>query len=254
MPYERYRRIIHQHANPLLLPTDDQAVKGRVDDMVKAALVTVAETERKVSDRKLLSVAPMVARRAQGRGYPSETTNERRWSDGTVDYSCRFLGCDYTALSRKSVGSHWRTHVLAGEAEKQVQPKATVDIPAYEVAHRDGYTPRKERVSALAEVLAALDLWAMSPQEVAEFVLNWQHEQSSTGSRVAAEREDLTSDDVLNRIRALLDNGTYLRQQEEITELRQQTEALSVDLNAALDEANQAKERWETLRELMADA
>jgi hypothetical protein len=273
IPYEQYKRIIHRHANPLLV--DALAKEGEPDvragDVITAEQVAAAkpaptprafvsadedlvlpDDEPEVSDRKLVRVEPMIARRRQGKGYPSGTTNQRQWSDGSVDYACRFEGCDYESPNRKSVGAHWRLHVHGGDVEKQVQPHPTVAIEEYEVAHREGYTPRRERVSALAEVLAALDIGAMSHEDLAEFVLNWQHEQSTSGTRLAAEREDLTSDDILNRIRALLDNGTYLRQRDEIAALQAGKTQAEADLYEALTRAQDAEDKWTALRELIA--
>lgn len=270
-PLEQYKRIIYKHGNPLLMEqmTSDEKMHEMVENVVAAELVAeraaksvVAEpvTEPKtvttpepvkVSVRKLVSIGPMIARRSQGRGYPSETTNERRWSDGTVDFSCQFDGCDYASDERRSVGAHWRTHAITDGLGPRKQPKPTVQIEDYEVAHREGYTPRRERVGALAEVLDALDLDKMSAEELAEFVLHWQHEQSSTGTRLAAEREELTSDDVLNRIRALLDNGTYLRQRDEIAALRDEMGRRRDSEAEALTRAQNAEDKWTALRELM---
>lgn len=265
IPWERYRRLIQKHANPLLLPKDGkpetgEAILDRIEHahrQAEAKEVSAPETPALTGDgaaRTVVSEAPMLAHRGQGKGYPSVTTNERKWSDGSIDYTCRSEGCDFASLDRRGVGPHWRSHVSRGEEQPAGVPTMTVDTPPHEPAYtKDGYTPRRERVSALAAVLAALDLAAMSAEELAEFVLNWQNTQSAEGGRLAAEREEMTSDDVLNRIRTLLDNGTYLRQQEEISTLRAEMNQLAEDCAEAQQEAQAAKERWDTLRSLMED-
>ena len=203
--------------------------------------------------RYVVSEVPMMAHRGQGKGYPSPTTNERTWSDGTVDYTCRSEGCDFSVEKRMGVGSHWRSHVARGEEQPAPKPKETYVTPPHEPAYTHGYTPRRERVTALSRVLEALDLTAMTAEELAEFVLSWQHEQSEAGTRVAAEREEMTADDVLNRIRSLLDNGTYLAQQERITALEQDVQSLVQDVTVAQMEAQRAKETLATFRELVAE-
>ena len=205
------------------------------------------------AERYIVSEVPMMAHAGQRKGYISPTTNERTWSDGTIDYTCRSEGCDFATDERHGVGRHWRTHVRAGEEKPADQPRDRFVTPPHEPLYQMGYTPRRERVTALSKVLEALDLTAMTAEELAEFVLNWQHEQSETGSRVAAEREEMTADDILNRIRSLLDNGTYLAQQERITLLEQDMRAMVNEVVAAQDEARRAKETLATFRELVAE-
>lgn len=150
------------------------------------------------------------------------------------------------------IGSHWRRHVSRGEEQPAPKPNEMYVVPPHEPAYeRTGYTPRRDRVSALAQVIAALDLEAMTAEELAEFVLDWQHSQSESGSRHAAEREELTPEDILNRIRTMLDNGTYLKQQEEIDALREERDILDAAVTAAEGRARDAQDRWDTLRSLM---
>jgi hypothetical protein len=204
-------------------------------------------------ERYVVSEFPMLAHAGQKKGYISPTTNERAWSDGSVDYTCRSEGCDFATDDRSGVGRHWRTHVRAGEEQSVEQPRETYTVPPHEPIYQMGYTPRRERITALSRVLESLDLTAMTAEELAEFVLNWQHQQSESGSRMAAEREEMTSDDVLNRIRSLLDNGTYLAQQERITQLEQDVQSLVTDVTVAQTEAQRAKETLATFRELVAE-
>lgn len=291
IPYQRHKATIAKYASPLLIGgnSSDEAVEALVATSRTAERIASdkravreaadhreIEQAKKVSDpetpatliaedeeghpdapsfgRHVVSESPMMAHRSQGIGYLSPTTNERRWSDGTVDYTCRSEGCDFDSKERLSVGRHWRKHVRAGEEEAADEPRLSIKTEPHEPVYtRTGYTPRQERVDALAEVLAALDLSSMDATELAEFVLNWQHERSEAGDRLASEREPLTEGDILNRIRALLDNGTYLAQQERIATLEQNVQSLVQDVTVAQSEARRARETLATFRELVAE-
>lgn len=303
IPYQRHRTTIEKYANPLLLPGNDEQVKGLAHQVIAAEDYAVSQrkaaekkAEREEQERReqadredeyaksypqsrrgvsaaetpepdvefdvtkivpdarhVVSEEPMMAHKGQREGYISPTTNVRTWSDGSVDFTCRSEGCDFARDDRHSVGRHWRKHVTDGTEQPAGRPVERYRTPPHEPLYVTGYTPRRERVGALAEVLAALDLKAMTSEELAEFVLNWQHEQSQAGSRVAAEREEMTSDDVLNRIRSLLDNGTYLAQQEEISRLRADMTTMQQTADQCREEARRAKETLATFRELVAE-
>lgn len=285
IPYARYKKMISEHANPLLVPaTDERAMdyadtmiqherqvakkreEERVGTQIETAMMEAVEKVEEVSSRKptrpplkertqatryVESETQMMAHRGQRRGYLSPTTNERKWSDGTVDFTCRSEGCDFSSESRGGISRHWRSHVSRGEEQAGLTSEQTYVTPPHEPIYNMSYTPRRERVNALSAVLAALDLNAMTAEELAEFVLNWQHEQSESGSRMAAEREEMTDGDILLRIRSLLDNGTYLNQQEEIENLKVQVADLDQAKCEAVATAQAAQERWTTLRSLM---
>ena len=198
---------------------------------------------------------PMIARRSQGHGYPSPTTWQVDYSDGTTVYRCRFDGCDYESDNRRGPGAHYPTHGVPVPD----QPPPMVTIPEHEPAyHKDGYTPRVDRVRALAAVLKAAmeagidwsDLGAAAETLAAE-ALEWAHQQSTESGLLSAEREPLTAEEMLTRIRNMLDNGEYLAQRAEIADLRTRMAEVEQREKHAVAEAEDLQGTLDTLRELI---
>ena len=261
------KRKISKYANPLLMPDVDnpRSIDAHADRVVKQmdraeakrTREAVAQAEQKIADKKpiesslvtaryIMAEGPMIAHRSQGRGYPSPTTIERRWSDGEVDYACAYEGCDYTATGRMGVSSHWRAH---GVPADRYRPASIVTPPHDPAYKREGYTPRADRVAALARVLqAALESgdidWsdpAAAAETLAAEALAWAHEQSTSSGLLAAEREPLTAEERLDMIRNMLDDGLYLSQRNEIADLRART----AELEAMAEEAETARQAAE---------
>lgn len=238
-----------------------------LDEAASEGKAKVEQAEN--SDRFITHEGPMIARRAQGKGYLSETTIERQWSDGTADFKCAYPECTdgpdggpFISAHRLGIRGHWLKHVNAGEVQKMgAIPEAKVEIPPYEPAYeRKQYTPRVDRVRALKRVLLdaiekGLD-WS-DPDAAAETLaaeaLAWSHEQSSSGSGLAAEREPLSAEQMLERIRTMLDNGEYLRQRDEIADLRTQMAEMGNRLDEVESERDRLKDERAALRDLLAD-
>lgn len=210
-------------------------------------------------DRHIVSSAPMMAHRGSGLSYPSETTIERHWSDGSTDYKC--VVCDYTSTHRQGVSGHYQTHVRKGEAQatrsQQKKDSLLIADPTYtEPAYTKGYTPRRTRVEALMASLLELGLEAFkTPQELAEAVakasLQWVHEQSNAGTKFAAEHEELSDADILTRIRSLLDQGEYMEQRERMIQLEEELTDVRSQLTESQARATRAEERFQAFRELV---
>ena len=205
--------------------------------------------------RTITSEGPMIARRSQGHGYPSPTTWQVDYLDGGTVYQCRFEGCDFESENRRGPGAHYPTHGVPVPE----QPPPMVMIPEHEPAyHKDGYTPRVDRVRALAAVLrkameAGID-WNdldAAAQTLAAEALEWAHEQSTESGLLSAEREPLTAEEMLTRIRNMLDNGEYLAQRAEIADLRTRMAEVEQREKEAVEQATDLQETLDTLRELI---
>jgi hypothetical protein len=190
----------------------------------------------------IVSEKAMLAKgKSHDAAYQSETTIERRWSDGTVDYKC--TECDYTSPNRLSPSKHYANTHSVGQAPKPPQFKA--DVPDAAV-----YRPRRKRVEALSAMLRGLmDAGWTDPDVLAEKALQWVHEQSRQGTEHAAETEDLTPEDILNRIRLLLDDGGMAQVQQAVASLEQQV----VDLESRLTAEREAREKAERERDDVED-
>lgn len=209
------------------------------------------ESEAPVSEQReahIVSERPMLARSSGDDGYESPTTIERKWSDGSKDYKC--VECNYTsAASRGSVAAHYgKSHSKpGGRGEKPETFK--VDIPDARV-----YSPRQTRIDALAEWIGELIRGEGDPKEVAKAALTWVNEQSRRGTSFAAEREELSAEDTLSRIKMMLDDGSYFRQRQELETLEQRMADMEEQVLASQTRADEAEARadeaWGNLRAL----
>jgi hypothetical protein len=233
-------------------PEEAPVTRRRAKAAERAAAIEQAAEQRVAAkpERTLVSEKPMLARAHEGRAYESKIAIERTWSDGTIDYKCTL--CDYTG-ERLSVRGHWQKHVRSGEVEAAAGkrgPEFQADVP-----NAVTYRPRQSRIEALAQYLA--DLWADNEtpdfNALAKDALTWVHEQSSQGTDLAGEREELTSDDILNRIRTLLDQGQYQQQQTEIDRLSREVMDMRLALDAANTRSDLLQSKLQAFRELVVE-
>lgn len=227
----------------------------------------VTETERSgpsgLLEDRVVDASPMIAHRGssetEGRGYLSPTTLEVKWASGRTTYRCRLEGCTdgedggpYESAWRRGPGAHWALHVNRGEAvpaSTMERAAAPIILPPWEPAYKKGgYTPRVDRVRALAlhfqQVMEAGIDWSDLPAAVetlAAEALTWAHEQSNQAGELAGEREPLTAEEILVRVRNLLDNGEYMAQRAEIAAQRQRIDALE-EMTLAADLAREKAE------------
>lgn len=196
------------------------------------------DTTPQLTDRHVVSERPWMAHQSSGSGtshakaYPTRSTIERLWSDGTKDYRCAYDGCEVVKDRPKQIVTHFAAkHVRFGNLEKQGRPTELVDDPNFEGT---GLTrkvrPRKSRIDALARHLEGLDLSALNAEELAEETLTFLAELSNSGSSLSQEREPLTPEQIITRIRTLVDPGTYVEQQEVLEERDLQIALLEEEL------------------------
>lgn len=219
----------------------DQMVDQRPKPEPKPTPKVLAKRKVPVSsesepERRIVSEQPMMAKAAEGRGYESKVAIERTWSDGSIDYKC--VDCDYTTPKRLSIRGH-RT--------RSDHQKRGADAPRIraEVPNAAQYRPNKNRVAALAEALAeAMKNGMTDPEAIAQEALTWVHEQSKKGTQYADEREPLTAEDTLARIKMLLDDGTQVT---AITERDEKIAELQAQVDHTEEQASKLQERVEEL-------
>lgn len=189
-------------------------------------------------NRHIVSEGPMRAKAGDRSAYDSEVTIQRLWSDGTKDYKC--VKCDYWSTQRQSVAAH--------NARKH--PGVTSPRPAtYQAVVTDAtvYAPRQTRIDALAQVIeealtaAMQDGGKLDSAQIAKTALTWVHDQHRKGTEFSEDVEPRTPDEVLNRIRTLLDDGTRLRETQRLSEL--ETRVLEAE-----ERAEQAEKRADQAR------
>lgn len=221
--------------------------------------VAARPTDMVQADVHIVSEAPMLAKANERYGYTSESTIERKWSDGSVDYLCSFPKCGFHTPHRLGVRSHWTKHRGKGLTARP----ATF---AAEVPDAVVYGPRQSRIDALAAFLKEQYEAGVDPgnpnffEVLAKVSLTWVHEQSKNKTEHAAEREPMSDTDMLNRIRTLLDQGQYLALQQQVSSNEETIASLTSRVEAAEafaaeqeDRANKAYGNLDTLRELLND-
>jgi len=230
-------------------PALEEARQQKAEERAERSKQKAASSESEPAH--IVSEKPMLAKSHEGRGYESRVAIERRWSDGTTDYKC--VDCEYTTPNRLSVRGH-RTR--ADHRKVDPPPK---DFKT-EVPNAARYAPRQARIDALAAVLAEMP--DAEPDAIAKAALMWVHEQSKHSTALADEREPMTAEETLERIKALVDTGNErLEQQRQMEELTEQVEALTTRVEQAetyaIEQATRADKATATLdalRDLVTEA
>jgi hypothetical protein len=186
----------------------------------------------KVTRRKLRIVReePWSAHRnAKGETYPSEAVMERHWSNDTVDYACRWEGCEYTDDSPHSVASHNASH----KRGMGTQPQPAVDGLDPEWAANPRRTTRirnlaREIDGALKAAMAAGV--TPDPEWLAQWIIDHRIESLPSDSPIS---EPLTPEQILDKIAALVDRGRGQVLREQVDTLQSQVEGFMSEVAAA---------------------
>jgi hypothetical protein len=211
----------------------ERRAQGRSESEPIPAYANGSKDQEAKRDRTIVSEQPMTAKASEGRGYESKVAVERHWSDGSVDYKC--VDCDYHSDNRLSIRAHRSGAKHSARGRDRASTKVEVPLAAT-------YKPRENRIKGLAEWLKEAIEGGASPEEIARHALTWMHEQTRHGTGEAAEREPMTAEETLARIRLLLDDGS----QQKIVELTQQID----DLNTERTKLNERVEELESFIEL----
>lgn len=204
----------------------------------KAAVKAVPALLDKPDHGHILSEKPMLAKASEGKGYESRIATERLWSDGHTDYKC--VDCDYSSDNRLAIRGH---RSGAGHGKKGGEEPARFDT---EVPKAVVYNPRQDRVDALAQVIGLMFEEGADPQGIARAALVWVKEQAKKGTALAEERDTDGREDILARIRTLVDDGSMLRMQQHV-------DALEERLVAAEQRAEQSQNNLRAFRELVSE-
>lgn len=171
----------------------------------------------------VVKVKPWMAKHSisgsQARTYESKAVLERKWSDGSADYQCSL--CDYTNAEARSVSAHY------GKSHPE-QPAT----PAYEEvmvnpgAHWTPTERQQGRIRRLAnEMQAASEALGgeMTAYECAQWIV--QHRDEARDKHLEDEGTPLTNDQVVARIRSLVDGGVYADLLARLDEVQMQCAA-----------------------------
>jgi hypothetical protein len=235
----------------------EDAAAADVDTGMDREPVVEPERDDEVSVRVAAYVVrqqPWLAHRSPAEGggirYSSKAVLERRWSDGRVDYKCS--RCDYRNENPKSVATHYgrsKDHPAVGEDEGFVRDaQYTSPLSTREAARVTRWQHRLERA------MAGLDRESDDfVRELAERLVD------QTEYTPATDREPLTAEQVLDRVRRLVDTGEYVAAQERTAELELELETIRATVAEARSEADRERarateyqDRWDALSAIVA--
>ena len=228
---------------------------------VKEPAPAVAEVaESKVSAHRKVRITreePWSAvRNHRGETYPSDAVMERHWSNGTTDYACRWEGCEFTDDSPRTVAAHNGSH----KRGQGTGPRPEVDgVDPEHVSN-----PRKiTRVRNLAREIDGALTAAIAAGITAdpEWLAQWIIDHRIDALPAAGEEPvPLTSEDILDKIAALVDRGRGKVLREQVDTLQIQVEGFMAQVAAAEAKAKAAEDRasWadgnlQALSELLDD-
>lgn len=164
-----------------------------------------------------------------GKSYPSQTTLERHYSDGSTEYVC--VCCQAVSENRRAFGgAHWAMHVRKNEAkpvDDDQNRKNLIDDPSYtEPAWTRKADLRAKRIAELTSLLNDLDFDGLTNEEIAEKVMDFLGDNGMGGGG-GGSAAPLTAEETLDRIRTMIDRGTYAAQEQAIYEREKQLDDLT---------------------------
>lgn len=201
---------------------------------------------------------PWKARRGNDRDgaryYDSQTTIERKWSDGSVDYRCAKQDCDYTAPMPRSVVRHFgmsKDHPTMTDG----YGRDTYRGPAYEPGTRKQAGPAASKLAReIEDALRALngDAEAMEADELAAALAQAIVQRRAEDAGEAKPAQPLTAEQILSRIRNLVDDGSYFELAEKEQQDKMRIAGLEAELVQARLDAELERDRVEEVREQRA--
>jgi hypothetical protein len=220
--WERHLEVQRLGKATEALLSDDKGFDPVVDAVIAAGVQKRVEalTEAPVDTDPLPSVVsrkPWLARQGTHREkgttslYESGAVVEVTYSDGSMSYECSVESCDYTSDNPRSVSSHFRAHVRAGEVEPVghlARPSVARDVPIDPETigtqyPGKGYEPSDRLIRALMDFLAEQgDMGGL--EETAIAALTWFRTRPDLGDAEARGREPLTDTQIVERIRLLV--------------------------------------------------
>jgi hypothetical protein len=258
---EKARRVREREERKAFAKAERKAQRERAKQ--KESTPVIAEALRDAVESKgryIVSEKPIVVASggASLKGYTSESTIERSWSDGSVDYACAVEGCDFTSESRLGPSrGHRRWHVGRGDVAARGKSHvglSEVDLPKDRRPKKEKSVefvdelPESQPKSEPTNLVGAL-------KAVLEGGIDWSDVNKAAGILAATAEKWAPKDgnETLDQIRALLDDGESQRQADEIASLRAQNAALEVRATSAEEEAEKAREALRTLGQMAAE-
>ena len=261
----QFMRWIKAHSTPeiqelwdVAVESDDPLIKDVLaDSIVKKQAQQIVSEQMERAEKEFIEamkkspqlvieplIRPYLARKHSGKDggtrYESQTTLERIWPDGSVDYTCALDGCDYASEKSRSVAMHYgQEHTRKGETEPAGEGPHVLD-PDYTEPLTSRYRPTERLLTTLAGFLAEHS-WD-NVDDLALLFLTWANERPDLDHEPRP-LVPLTDRQMIDKIRLIVGQPD---QSEEIAALKQE----NLDL---ANEVTRLKEERAALRDLLSE-
>lgn len=196
-------------------------------------------------------LAHYAANKRGGRRYESKATVERVWSDGHIDYRCAWPGCPFTDDVPQRVSSHYARTKDHHPVEEPAYDDMLFD-PSYVEPVSDREVARTKRVDRLRDrIMIALRGLDLEADDFALRLADRLTPEASTDDE--HDLPPLTSEEILERVRRLVDRGEYLAARDKVVGLEEQVGKLQASLDEQTHIAERAVERWRTLKSIVSE-
>lgn len=241
-------------------------------------------------DPVVTKIKPWIARHSLrkegGEVYESRAVLERKWSDGTLDYICPYEGCGFTNVAPRPVSAHYGGKHSKERPASQVVSERFLD-PGMAWTPSERQAGRIHRLSReIDQAYTGLGEDKATPDNIAEWIVKHRDAERD----LTDDTTPLTGDQIVERIRRLVDGGAYadlmarIEQMEigatakieearhqlsskevgytntirameaQLTEKDQAVEAAQHETEVAQQRESEARERWQALREMINES
>lgn len=224
---------------------------------VAAAPAPAAATAEVPSVRAEVSVSPLKAKHGMtengGSVYDSAAVLEVIYDNGEIEYRCS--QCDYEKPNHRSVSAHYSVkHGVRGGAQLQLKETGRVDPSLV-------WEPNRVQSAAIsrlaAEIERAIAAGATDPRSMASSIVEARAKRGETENPEPIQA--LTPDQILAKIRLLLDDGTVRGLNEQLDQANDQikvereiAERARRDLEEAQNKLEAKKSSYRALAEIVA--
>lgn len=215
----------------------------------------------------VLTEVPWMAKRGTGEKnaqlYPSKTVIERKWSDGSTDYACAGADCDFADPVPQRVAAHYRSskkgHPVVDAPQREEVVRAEPYVPGHSSSEQRIKRLEAELLRAIESVVDIPGYGTASDEDRAHMIATRMiEERDRRREREDHDQQPLTPEEVIDRIRGLVDDGSYLRRIERereldtrVAELELAAEQCRLRADQAEAERDSIREEWASLAELV---
>jgi hypothetical protein len=192
---------------------------------------------------------------SSGKRYASHAVLERLWSDNHTDYVCAQAGCSVESDDPNFIANHYarsKDHEHKW-VKSGVRPAAVMQVEDPDYTQPSG-ARRQQRVEALAKriakIIAAVHGGGNSDPDYLAVRIAEELTPDHEATDVATGRP-LTDQEILDRIRRLLDRGEYLRLEDQLCEALEKVNNLSEQLAQEHASRQRAVDRWQALQAIV---